>query len=80
VNDVVQALSLVGAALILGAFAMLQVGRLGRRDRGFNLLNLIGSTLLTVVALYDMRWGFIVLEAAWALLSLFGMLQPAREA
>ena len=79
-NTLVQAISLIGAGLILGAYALLQVGRLGRHQASFNLLNLVGSVLLAVVAIYDMRWGFILLEVAWALLSLLGLIRPAAPA
>ncbi len=75
-ENAVQLSGLAGAAMILGAYASLQFGRLSRHDVLFNLLNLIGSLLLTVVALVDMRWGFILLEGVWALLSLHALLRP----
>ncbi|NUQ21986.1 MAG: hypothetical protein HOQ09_13640 [Gemmatimonadaceae bacterium] len=75
-----QLLSLVGAVLILAGFALLQMGRLDRTDRLFNLLNFVGSALLTVVAVEDRRLGFIFLEGAWALLSLVPLLRPPRRA
>ena len=65
-----QAISLVGAAMILVAYASLQRGTMSREDRWFNLLNFVGSALLAWVAVIDRRVGFIVLESAWALLSL----------
>lgn len=33
------------------------------------MLNLIGSVVLTVVALSDSDWGFLLLEAVWAAVS-----------
>ncbi len=74
-ETVVQATSLLGAALILSAYGLLQIGRMGRQDPLFNVLNLIGSLLLTVVAVFDLRWGFIILEVAWAVLSLLGLIR-----
>ena len=65
-----QLVSLTGAALVLIGYAALQTGKLGRDDRLFNLLNFVGSGLLSWVAIADRRWGFIVLEVLWALLSL----------
>lgn len=74
-----QLISLLGAAMILGAYAALQRGWLGLADRSYHILNFVGSALLTVVAIEDRRVGFIVLEGAWALLSIPGMVRPARS-
>jgi hypothetical protein len=74
-----QLISLVGAAMILGAYAALQRGWLGLRHRSYHILNFVGSALLTVVAIEDRRLGFIILEGAWALLSIPGMVRPARS-
>ena len=71
-----QSLSIVGALLVLAGFALLQLGRVAREDRLFNLLNFAGSVLLTVVAIKDRTIGFIVLEGAWAVLSLVPLLRP----
>lgn len=73
--QLVQWISVLGAILILTAYIFLQRGSLRREDPSFNWLNLLGSLLLTVVAVVDMRWGFIFLEATWALLSLGGLLR-----
>ena len=64
-----QLIALTGAALVLIGYAALQTGKLGREDRLYNLLNFVGSGLLSWVAIVDRRWGFIVLEVMWALLS-----------
>jgi hypothetical protein len=74
-----QAVSLFGAALILVGYIGLQRGHFTRDNRLFNALNFAGSCLLTWVAVVDWRVGFIILEAAWALLSVPGMLRrPLR--
>jgi drug/metabolite transporter (DMT)-like permease len=70
---VAQVMSLVGALLVLGGYFALQRGWLAGEDRLFNLLNLVGAGLLTWVAIEDRRVGFIILEGAWALLSLPGV-------
>ena len=70
-----QIVSVVGAILILTAYAMLQRGRMSRDDRVFNVMNFVGSSLLAWVAIVDRRAGFIALEVAWALLSVPGMLR-----
>jgi hypothetical protein len=85
-QQLVQLVSVVGALMILGAYAAYQQGRLGREDVLYNLLNVVGSALLAWIAVLDRRWGFILLESAWALLSLpplvaawRGGARPGRE-
>jgi hypothetical protein len=76
-----QLVSLLGAGLILAAYVALQRGTLPRESRMYNALNLVGSALLTYVAVKDGRAGFIILEGAWALLSLPGTVRrPSRAA
>lgn len=75
-----QIISLVGALLILVAYAGSQAGRIGRRDVSYNILNLVGSALLAWVAIVDHRAGFIVLESSWALLSIPPLLARGRAA
>lgn len=48
----------------------MQMRRMRNDGALFNALNLAGSALLAWVAIHDRRAGFIVLEVAWALVSL----------
>ena len=75
-----QILSLVGAALILSAYVANQRGRAGPGDLPYDLANLVGALLLLWLAVIDWRWGFIVLEAFWALATLPGLLRGKRTA
>jgi hypothetical protein len=72
-------MSIVGAALILGAYIALQRGITGPDDRWYNAANFIGSALLAWVAIVDRRIGFIVLESAWALFSMPGMFRRPKK-
>jgi len=74
-NVLVQILSLGGAGLILLAFFSLQRGWWKSHGRLYLWANLVGAALLTVVAVYDRRAGFIVLEVTWALVSIWGLLK-----
>ncbi|MGH7627552.1 MAG: CBU_0592 family membrane protein [Gemmatimonadaceae bacterium] len=79
-----QIVSVTGAVLVLVGYAALQRGLLSREDRWFNALNLVGSALLAWIAIADKRWGFILLEVIWAVLSvpplLHGKGGPPRAA
>jgi len=43
-------------------------------------MNLIGGALLLWVAIVDQRIGFVVLEAAWALIAIPPLFRPSEEA
>jgi len=75
-----QLISLVGALLVLSAYAALQAGRTSAEGRWYNAANLVGSAMLTWVAIVDRRSGFILLEGAWALLSVPALLRRRRGA
>lgn len=75
-----QILSIVGAAMILGAYLAFQRQWLDRHHRSYHALNFVGSALLTIVAVADGRIGFILLEGVWALISIPGTLKPPQAA
>lgn len=73
-----QAVSLLGAFLILLPFTLTQLNRLAVRSIPYQLMNLVGSGLLEVVALVNQQYGFIVLEAVWAAVSVWGLVKVMR--
>lgn len=78
--DVWQIVSVLGSLQILGAYVASQSGRLDSRSRLYSALNFVGSALLTVVAIIEAQWGFLLLEGVWALVSLVALLRPTRPA
>lgn len=77
--SVVQIISLLGAFLILTAFALLNFKKLSNDDLRYQLLNLIGAGFLTYTACVDNQYGFIILEATWCLVSAYGSYHALRR-
>ena len=77
-DDVDQVVQVGGALLILIAYAAAQFSWLDARSRTYLVLNLVGAAVLAVLAYYEEQWGFLLLEAVWALVSLWGLIQALR--
>jgi hypothetical protein len=73
-----QTAQVIGALLILVAFAAAQFGSLNQRSRVYLVLNLVGSAVLTLLAWREEQWGFLLLEGVWALVSLGGLVRVLR--
>ena len=65
-----QLLSLAGAALVLIAFAGSSFGKISPNGRAYNAFNFFGSSALFAAAVAAGQWGFLILNAVWALVSL----------
>jgi hypothetical protein len=65
----VQLVSIIGALGILVAYAANQFRWIGPPNLSYALLNFLGAGTLTVVAILEQQWGFLLLEGVWALVS-----------
>jgi hypothetical protein len=76
---VLQMISVLGALAILGAYAASQFGFVDPSRLSYQVANFLGSAVLTVVAVIAWQPGFILLEGAWALVSLWGIAAILRS-
>lgn len=73
-----QLIQIIGALLILAAFAAVQFERMRPDSQTYLTLNLAGSIILTVLALVESQWGFFLLESVWAVVSAIGLMAALR--
>jgi hypothetical protein len=77
---VYQVIQLVGAVVILVAYALQSLKRLHAETLLYQTLNLIGGILLCTAAVAGRQYGFILLEGSWSLLSAYGVVRLMRAA
>jgi hypothetical protein len=73
-------LGLVGVALILLAYLLLQLRRIDPQGPVYSGANAAGAALVLLSLYYDFNLPAAVVEGAWLLISLFGLARAWRGA
>ena len=76
----IQLVSVLGSLLVLVAYVASQFGYLSAKGLTFAFANIVGSGILAVVAALEAQWGFLVLEGAWASVSLLAVVRQKAKA
>lgn len=73
-----DAIGLVGSATFIGAFAYANLAR--QMDKLlFNVVNLVGAILLLISLSVHFNLAAFVLEIAWGIIAIYGIVQGLRE-
>lgn len=71
-------LGFIGVSLILVAYFLAEINKISNKDLTFILLNLTGSLLACFASILLKYVPFIILEGAWALISLGSLVKYVR--
>lgn len=74
-----QIVQVFGSLLVLTAFVAAQRGKLATDSRSYLWLNLVGSSVLTVLAVIERQLGFLILEFCWALVAGLSLTRGVRR-
>ncbi|MGN6513859.1 MAG: CBU_0592 family membrane protein [Lysobacteraceae bacterium] len=70
---------LLGSAMVLVAFFLLQAGRLSGTGLAYQLLNLFGAGGVLLSLFGGMNPAVLVLEGTWVLVSAYGIVRSLRS-
>jgi hypothetical protein len=76
----IQLVSVLGSLLVLGAYVASQFGYLSAKGLAYAFANIVGSGILAIVATLESQWGFLLLEGAWAAVSLVAVVRQKVKA
>ena len=74
-----QVVQVIGALMILVAYAAAQSGRWSTDAPAYLWLNLVGSAILAVLAAITENWGFLLLEGVWAIVSAWSLIKWRQD-
>jgi len=70
---------LLGVALILLAYFLLQAGRMHGHTLSYQLMNAFGALLVLVSLLYAFNLSAFLMELAWLAVSIYGIARARRH-
>ena len=68
-----------GVVMILATYLGVQLDRLDARSVVYSVLNAIGAGLITLSLCFDFNLSAFVIEVAWVLISLYGIVVRLRQ-
>ena len=73
-----DAVGIVGAALLMVAYFLLQINKLQSNGLAYSLLNAIGALLIVFSLLVNFNLAAFLIEVFWVLISLIGIVRYLR--
>ena len=76
---IIDWIGFIGVFQILLAYILNVISKIRKEDLSFILLNLIGASLACLASILMKYTPFIILEAVWALVSIFSLFQYKKQ-
>ncbi len=74
-----QIVSLGGSVIILSAFIGNLFGKIRASGYPYVVLNVVGSAILSTIAILEEQWGFLLLEGVWTIVSVYSLARMLRR-
>ncbi len=68
----------IGAVLVLGAYALVSLGKLPPSSRMWATMNILGAGSLAGSATLDENWPFVVLNSVWVAIGVASFIKPPQ--
>ncbi len=72
-------LGFVGVAMLIGAYAALQTGKIQATNPLYSLLNLGASILIGISLIYNFNAASFIIEVFWFIISLVGLIRSLKK-
>jgi len=74
-----DAVGMTGVLMILITYGLVQMDRINVKGMGYSFFNGLGALLILISLYVDFNLSAFVIEAAWLLISLFGLFNALRR-
>ncbi|MGP1484495.1 MAG: CBU_0592 family membrane protein [Campylobacter sp.] len=71
--DIFHIIGFLGMVCVVGAYLLLQIGRVGAQSLTFQLINLLGAILLIISLFVHFNLGSFLIEVFWIIITLYGI-------
>ena len=72
-------LGFIGVGFIVGAYFLIQTGKLESASKTYSILNGAGASLVLLSLYYDFNFPSFVVEFFWLLISILGLVRAIRS-
>lgn len=71
-------IGMAGTVMVLWAYVTLQMGRIAAETVTYNIVNLIGASMILVSLMVNFNLASFVIEIFWVAASIFGLIRVNR--